>query len=358
MPLMLRCDRALIWTILSLAMFGLMMVYSTTAASQQSGTLYIAKQLVATAIGLGAMYGLMFLDYRRLRSSNVVFGVVAACVVLLLVAAALGTGANTRRFLRLGVLSLQPSEFAKPAVILFLAWYLERYRKELGRFSALILPGAVVGAFCGLILIGRDFGTMACVVILAGAMLFVAGIPVRYLSLCALPAVPAVYFSVWLVDYRRARIFAFLDPYADPLGSGFQIIQSHIAVGSGGWTGQGWMAGKQKMYFLPEAHTDFIFAMVGEELGLIGAVLLVSAYGLFLWRGIRAAEGSPDLFGVYVAAGITAMIVSQAMLNMGVVLGLLPTKGMPLPFISYGGSSLITTLACSGVLLNVSRFSR
>ncbi len=358
MPLMLRCDRVLIWTILSLAMFGLMMVYSTTAASQHSSTLYIAKQLAAALIGFGAMYGLMFLDYRRLRSRKVVFSVLAVCALLLLVAAALGTGANTRRFLRLGVLSLQPSELAKPAVILFLAWYLERYRKDLGRFSALLLPGVVVGALCGLILIGRDFGTTACVVFLAGSMLYVAGIPARHLGLCALPAVPAVYFFVWLVDYRRSRIFAFLDPYADPLGSGFQIIQSHIAVGSGGWTGQGWMAGKQKMFFLPEAHTDFIFAMVAEELGLIGAVMLVAAYGVILWRGIRAAEGAPDLFGVYVAAGVTAMIVSQAMLNVGVVLGLLPTKGMPLPFISYGGSSLMTTLAAAGVLLNVSRFGR
>ncbi len=358
MPLMLRCDRVLIWTILSLTMFGLMMVYSTTAASEQSSTLYIAKQLLAASIGFGAMYGLMFLDYRRLRNSRLVYAVLGACVVLLLVAAALGTGSNTRRFLRLGLLSLQPSELAKPAVILFLAWYLERFRRDLARFSALIVPGAVVGVLCGLILIGKDFGTTACVVILAGAMLFVAGIPTLHLALCALPAVPAVYYFVWLVDYRRARIFAFLDPYADPLGSGFQIIQSQIAVGSGGWTGQGWMAGKQKMFFLPEAHTDFIFAMVGEELGLIGAVFLVSAYGLLLWRGVRAAQGAPDQFGVYVAAGVTVMIVSQAMLNMGVVLGLLPTKGMPLPFISYGGSSLMTTLASSGVLLNVSRFSR
>ncbi len=358
MPLLLRCDRVLIWTILALSMFGLMMVYSTTAASQQSNTLYIAKQLVASAIGFTAMYGLMFLDYRHLRSEWVVFAVLVVCIGLLVLAAVLGTGASTRRFLRLGLLSLQPSELAKPAVILFLAWYLERYRKELHRLPALIVPGAVIGLLSGLILIGKDFGTMACVAILAGTMLFLAGVPVRHLALCALPALPGIYYFVWQVQYRRARIFAFLDPYADPLGGGFQIIQSQIAVGSGGWTGQGWMAGKQKMRFLPEAHTDFIFAMVGEELGLIGAVLLVAAFGLFLWRGIRAAQGAPDLFGSHIAAGVTVMIVTQAMLNMGVVLGLLPTKGMPLPFISYGGSSLMTVLACSGVLLNISRFGR
>ena len=357
MPLMLRCDHVLIWVILSLALFGLMMVYSTTAASERSA-LYIAKQLVAATIGFSAMYGLIFVDYRRLRNPKIVYGALAVSVCLLLVAAALGTGANTRRFLRLGVLSLQPSELAKPATILFLAYYLERSNDTISRISTLLPPMAVVGALATLILIGRDFGTMACLAILAAAMLYMARTPVRYLALAAIPALPVLYFAVWRVDYRRERILAFLSPEADPLGSGFQILQSQIAVGSGGLLGQGWMVGKQKMHFLPEAHTDFIFAMVGEELGLLGATLLVAAFYLFLRRGLRAAAGAPDLFGVYLAGGITAMIVTQAMLNMGVVLGLLPTKGMPLPFISYGGSSLMTVLACSGVLLNISRFGR
>ncbi len=358
MPLLLRCDRVLIWTILSLSMFGLMMVYSTTAASEQSSTLYISKQLVAALIGFGAMYALMFFDYRHLRNDKIVYAVLAVCIGLLVLAAALGSGANTRRFLRLGLISLQPSEIAKPAAILFLAWYLERKRDTLDRFSTLVVPGIVIGTLAGLIVIGKDFGTMACLAILAATMLFMAGAPVRHLAYCAVPAIPLLYVVVWQVQYRRDRIFAFLDPDADPLGSGFQILQSQIAVGSGGWIGQGWMAGKQKMYFLPEAHTDFIFAMVGEELGLIGASLLVIAYSLFLWRGVRAALGAPDLLGVYLAGGITVMVVTQAMLNMGVVLGLLPTKGMPLPFVSYGGSSLMTMLASTGVLLNISRFGR
>ncbi len=357
-PLLLRCDRVLIWTILSLSMFGLMMVYSTTAASEQSSTLYITKQLCAAVIGFGGMYALMFFDYRHLRNEKVVFAVLAICIGLLVLAMALGTGANTRRFLRVGLMSLQPSELAKPAAILFLAWYLERKRDSMDRFSTLIVPGIVIGTLAGLILVGKDFGTTACLAILAGTMLFIAGTPLRFLGICILPAIPLLYVVVWQVQYRRDRIFAFLNPDADPLGSGFQILQSQIAVGSGGWVGQGWMAGKQKMYFLPEAHTDFIFAMVGEELGLLGSMLLVIAFGLFLWRGVRAALGAPDLLGVYLAGGITAMVVTQAMLNIGVVLGLLPTKGMPLPFISYGGSSLMTTLASSGVLLNVSRFGR
>ena len=358
MPLMLRFDRVLIWTIISLAAFGLMMVYSTTAASEISGSLHITKQLIAVTLGFVAMYVLMFVDYRHMRDPRVVYGVLAVCACLLLVAAGLGTGANTRRFLRLGLISLQPSELAKPAIILFLAYYIERNRDRMTCLRAVLNPAAVVVLFAGLILIGKDFGTAACLAILAGVMLYLAGAPIRWFVFSAIPAIPMLYLFIWQVPYRRQRIFAFLDPEADPLGSGFQILQSQIAVGSGGTSGQGWMAGKQKMHFLPEAHTDFVFAMVGEELGLIGCVLIVAAFGLLLWRGFRAATNAPDSFGFFLAAGVTTMIVSQAMLNMGVVLGLLPTKGMPLPFISYGGSSLMTVLASSGVLLSVSRYDR
>ena len=357
MPLVLRCDRVLIWVILSLAHFGLMMVYSTTATSDRL-SLLIAKQLVAAAIGFGAMYGLIFLDYRRLRNPKVVYGVLGMAFLLLVVAIFLGTGANTRRFLRLGLLSLQPSELAKPAVILFLAYYLERHRERLHRVATLLPPVGVVGGLAVLILAGRDFGTMACLAVLALAIVYLAGVPLRYLGFSMVPAIPVLYFTVWLEDYRRARLLAFLSPEQDPLGSGFQILQSRIALGSGGMFGQGWMIGRQKMHFLPEAHTDFIFATVGEELGMLGTALLVVAFLLILRRGMRAAEGAPDLFGVLLASGITVMIVSQAMLNMGVVLGLLPTKGMPLPYISYGGTSLMTVLASSGVLLNISRFGR
>ena len=358
MPLMLRCDRILLWTILSLTLFGLLMVYSATAASETSSSLFIAKQLIAATIGFTAMYALMFFDYRRLRDARVVYAALGVTLGLLMLAAALGSGANTRRFLQLGFFSLQPSELAKLAAIFFLAYYLERNRSRLHRIPVLLPPLGVLGILALLILIGKDFGTMACLVILGASMLFLAGVPLRYLAVAALPAIPVLHLVVWQVPYRRERILAFLDPEADPLASGFQILQSQIAVGSGGWLGQGWMVGKQKMDFLPAAHTDFIFALVGEELGLLGASLLVVAFGLLHWRGLRAALGAPDLFGVYLAVGVTTMIVSQAMLNMGVVLGLLPTKGMPLPFVSYGGSALMTVLASSGVLLNISRFGR
>lgn len=358
MPLLLACDRVLIWTILAQTLFGLMMVYSTTAAPEQASSLFIIKQFTAAAIGFGAMYLLMFFEYRHFRDPRLVFGIVATSIVLLVVAALLGDGANTRRFLRLGMLSLQPSELAKAATVVFLAWYLERKRHEMKRLSSLVLPLAVIGPIAALILIGKDFGNTACLAILAGVMLYLGGTPIRYLALGVLPTIPLLYLAVWEVGYRRARVLAFLNPEADPLGGGFQILQAQIAVGSGGWTGQGWMAGKQKMHFLPEAHTDFIFAMVAEELGLIGALLLVASFVLFLWRGLRATFSAPDPLGIYLAGGVTVMIITQVMLNMGVVLGMLPTKGMPLPFISYGGSSLMTTLACSGILLNISRFGR
>lgn len=355
MPGALRYDRLLCGTILALMFFGLVMVFSATTAASQITWIYVIKQSVAAAGGLAAMRYLAFFDYRRLRQQKIVFGVLGVSVVLLVLAALLGTGANTRRFLRLGYLSLQPSELAKPALILFLAFYLEQRRENLGNWRTVAGAGFIIATLSLLIYAGRDFGTMFCLLALAGAMLCVAGLPLRFMVLAGTIIAPLMYFFVWLVPYRRQRLIAFLDPEADPLNSGFQILQSEIAFGSGGWFGQGWMAGKQKMHFLPEAHTDFIFALIGEELGLLGAVIVVLAFGVLLWRGLRAAVRAPNLFGCYLALGVTAMIIFQAMLNMGVVLALLPTKGMPLPFISYGGSAMVTMLASSGVLLNVSR---
>ncbi len=357
MPRALRYDRLMCGTILALTFFGLVMVFSATTAASEVTWTYVIKQSIAVSIGLGAMRYLMFLDYRRLRQEKIVFGVLGVAVVLLILAALLGTGANTRRFLRLWHFSLQPSELAKPALILFLAFYLERRCERLGDWRTVAGLGFVIALLSMLIYAGRDFGTMASLIVLAVVILFVAGLPLRLIALTGAVIAPLMFFFVWNVPYRRRRWIAFLDPEADPLNSGFQILQSEIAVGSGGWFGQGWMAGKQKMQFLPEAHTDFIFALVGEELGLIGAVIVVLAFSVLLWRGLRAAIRAPNTFGFYLALGVTAMIVFQAMFNMGVVLALLPTKGMPLPFISYGGSAMITMLASAGVLLNVSRYA-
>ncbi len=355
---MLRFDRVLIWATLSMVFFGLLMVYSATAHFGTSLPVHFVKQLVAASLGLALMYKLMFIDYRSLQDPRVVFTAVAVAALLLLVAAGLGTGANTRRFLRLGALSFQPSELAKPAIALFLADYLARKHGQMHRLRYLAVPLLLVALLAGLIFIGRDFGTMACFVLLAGTLIWLAEVPLRWLAAAAAAAAPFLYVFVSMEPYRVKRLLAFLDPEADPMGSGFQIIQSKIALGSGGLLGQGWMAGKQKMDFLPEAHTDFVFAMVGEELGMIGTSLLAAGYLVILWRGLRTALRSPDRFGFYLAIGLTMIIVIPAMLNMGVVLALLPTKGLPLPFISYGGSSMVTTLAVTGVLLSLSRSAR
>lgn len=357
MPSPLGYDRVMCGTVLALMFFGLVMVFSATTAASETTWIYIIKQSIAAAIGLVAMRFLMFYDYRRLRQQKIVFGVLGVSVVLLVLAALLGTGANTRRFLRLWQFSLQPSELAKPALILFLAFYLEQRRERLNDWRTVAGAGFIIAALSLLIYAGRDFGTMASLIALAGVMLFVAGLPTRFVLMGSAALAVLTFFFVWMVPYRRERVLAFLYPENDPLGSGFQILQSQIAVGSGGWFGQGWMAGKQKMHFLPEAHTDFIFALIGEELGLIGAAIVVLAFGVLLWRGLRTAIKAPDTFGCYLALGVTAMIIFQAMFNMGVVLALLPTKGMPLPFISYGGSAMITMLASAGVLLNVSRYA-
>jgi cell division protein FtsW len=192
---------------------------------------------------------------------------------------------------------------------------------------------------------------------IVAAMLFAAGLRLTYFAYGALAAIPILYLLIFQVGYRHRRVLAFLDPYSDPLGKGFQIIQSFIAVGTGGIDGMGLMEGKQKLFYLPEPHTDFIFAVIGEELGFIGAVLVLGLFGVILWRGLRAAARNPDEFGRLLAIGLTVMLVGQALVNVSVVLGMMPTKGIPLPLISYGGSSLFTSLLAAGVLLNISQHS-
>ncbi len=219
------------------------------------------------------------------------------------------------------------------------------------------MPIAVIVTILGGLVAIEDLGTAISLFMISGVLLFVAGLDLRWIALSIIFALPTFYLLVFRVDYRRARILAFLDPWAQPLGRGFQIIQSLLSVASGGITGLGYMEGKQKLFYLPEAHTDFIFAVVGEELGLIGTCALLALFVVFFWRGIRTSMRAPDLFGFYLALGITTMVCIQAFINMSMVLGLLPTKGIPLPFLSYGGSSFVVMLAAVGILLNVSQQS-
>jgi cell division protein FtsW len=269
----------------------------------------------------------------------------------------------THRWIKYGPLNIQPSELAKLTIILYLAWFLDLKRRNAGSmefskrdFVSTILPAvAPVLVFVGLIVLQPDLGTSVDVIVIATAILFVAGLSWKWIAVGATAAMPALFFLITHVSYRQARIMAFFNPDADPQGAGFQLVQSLIAVGSGGFTGVGLMESKQKLFYLPEAHTDFIYAVICEELGFIGALFVIGLFVVYGWRGLRAAFDAPDSFGRLLATGITAMVLSQALINFAVVLGMVPTKGIPLPFISYGGSSLLVMLLATGVLLNVSQ---
>jgi cell division protein FtsW len=263
---------------------------------------------------------------------------------------------NTHRWIHWGGFSFQPSELAKPALILFLAYFLESRTRTMDDWRNTLLPAVLPTlVFLGLIVFQPDLGTAIACASITICILFVAGMRMRYFGYAFLAAVPVLYVLIFHVSYRRDRILAFLNPYSDPQGRGFHIIQSLIAVSTGGITGLGLMEGKQKLFYLPEPHTDFIFAVTAKEFGLVGSVLLAALFSVFLWRGLRTAVKTEDIFGRYLAVGITSMVVLQAFINMSVVLGLMPTKGIPLPLVSYGGSSLFVTLLCVGVLLNITQ---
>jgi cell division protein FtsW len=343
-----------------LVVIGLLMVFSASAvmAKERFGSPYafVLRQSLWAAFGLAAMTILMRVDYRRYNKPTVVFPVVAVSVLLLLVAFLLHDSHATHRWIRFGALSFQPSEIAKPALVLFLAWFLQNRMHAIEDFRGTILPAALPSLiFIALILKEPDLGTALVCAGVTALMLYLAGMNLRYLGLAALAAAPVLYFMLFRVKWRRDRILAFLNPESDPLGKGFHIIQSLIAVGTGGLSGIGFMDGRQKLFYLPEPHTDYIFANIAEELGLIGAIAVVALFIVLGYRGMRAAILSKDPFARFLAFGITATLLIQAFFNISVVLALVPTKGITLPFISYGGTSLFIMLASIGVLLNITR---
>jgi cell division protein FtsW len=263
---------------------------------------------------------------------------------------------GTRRWLRLGPISFQPAELAKLALIIYLAAYLAEKRDQVADFRrGLLRPLVITGVLALLVLAQPDLGNCLALIAVTFALLFLAGGRVRHLALLAASALPFLVVAVWLAPYRVRRIMTFVDPWSDPRGSGFQIIQSWLAIGSGGLVGRGIGESRQKLFYLPEAHTDFIFAILGEELGFVGAVGVVALFAVLVWRGLRVGLRAPDTFGAYLALGITLLIATQTLVNLGVVTGSLPTKGLPLPFISFGGSALLVTMLSTGVLLNISQ---
>jgi cell division protein FtsW len=298
----------------------------------------------------------MRLDYRTYRQPPFIWtmlGVVLAALVAVLFSAPIN---GTRRWFAVGGLGIQPSELAKVAAVFFTALMLERRMHRIDEVQYSLLPIAiVVGVMFGLIVLEPDYGTAISLLLIIGLMVFAAGLNYRYLIGTALVVLPVLYLVLISAPYRRRRLLAFLDPWADPLGDGFQVIQSMIAVGTGHVFGKGVMGGVQKLFYLPEPHTDFIYAVISEELGLIGATAVLICFCVIAWRGARIAMRAEDTFGSYVALGLTAMIAVQALVNISVVLGLLPTKGIPLPLVSAGGSSLLINLLGMGVLLNISQ---
>jgi cell division protein FtsW len=353
-------DRLLFIVTLLLVFVGLVMVFSASAVMAKeryhSGYFFLLRQLAWAIAGFLAMVVCMRIDYQRLKHPAVVFSLLGLTTVMLISVFFLDRAHHTHRWIHCSGFSFQPSELAKPVLILFLAFFLENRTQSMHDWRNTLTPAVLPTLiFVGLIIFQPDLGTAIACAAITVCILFVAGLELKYLAYAFVGSLLPLYFLIFHVAYRRDRILAFLDPYSDPQGRGFHIIQSLIAVSTGGLTGVGLMEGKEKLFYLPEPHTDFIFSVLGEELGLIGCIAVVALFGVFLWRGMRAALRTQDMFGRFLAVGITSMVVVQALINISVVLGLMPTKGIPLPLISYGGSSLFITLACVGVLLNVTK---
>jgi len=353
-------DKWLFGVTVLLTFIGLLMIFSASAvmAEDRYGSPYkfVSQQVGWALLGLVTMTLLMRIDYRKFNRPIVVFPAVAVTTLLLLGVFLLRDSHNTHRWIRFSGLSFQPSEIAKPVLVLFLAWFLQDKLHSIRDWRHTLLPAALPTlVFILLIIKEPDLGTALVCAAVAALMFYLAGAETKYFGYAVLAAAPVLYFLLFRVPWRRARMLAFLNPEADPQGSGFHTIQSLIAVGSGGLRGVGYMDGRQKLFYLPEPHTDYIFANVSEELGLIGALIVVGLFVFIGWRGMRAAILSQDPFARFVAFGITATILIQAFFNISVVLALVPTKGITLPFVSYGGTSLFIMLALLGVLLNITK---
>jgi cell division protein FtsW len=361
MPRKLTPDMWLLAVVVALLSIGVVMVYSASAIVAadrfHDPYFFLKKQLFWALLGSGALLLALRVDYRKLEPIGWPLLIAAGVLLVLVLVPPFAQPINgTRRWLRFGGVSFQPAELAKLALVVYLAAYLATRREELADFRrGLLRPLAVTGVLALLVLAQPDLGNCLALVAVTFALLFLGGGRMRHLAVLAATSLPLLALAVWLAPYRVQRIMTFVDPWSDPRGSGFQIIQSWLAIGSGGLLGRGIGESRQKLFYLPEAHTDFIFAILGEELGFVGAVAVVALFAILVWRGLRVALRAPDTFGAYLALGITMLIATQTLVNLGVVTGSLPTKGLPLPFISFGGSALLVTMLGTGVLLNISQ---
>ncbi|MBI4168592.1 MAG: putative lipid II flippase FtsW [Acidobacteria bacterium] len=358
----LAFDKTLFGVGVGLTLFGLVMIYSASAvvAMERFGSPhhFLFKQACAAALGLCGMAVAMHVDYRHLLKRPAVYLGLLVSAVLLVAALVWDRTNQVHRWIAFGPVQVQPSEIAKLPIVLFLAYLMARKEETIDNLAGTIVPCAViVGQLAFLVYLQPDLGTAAIYVLLTIVILFLGGLRWRYLGVSAGAFVVALGLMILQAPYRVRRVLAFLNPEDDPQGAGFQMRQSILAVASGGIQGTSLGESRQKLFFLPEPHTDFIFSVIAEELGLLGAAAVIIAFGVLFWRGMVAAAGAPDRGGYYLGAGITCWLVLQAMMNIAVTLGLVPTKGIPLPFLSYGGSSLVVSLCALGVLLNISQHS-
>lgn len=360
-------DRWILFIVMMLILIGLMAVYSSTSVIspdvvekyRKKGIVisqfgFLKKQLFTVLLGLIAMFVAYKVPLRYLKTMSIPL-LVISFICLMMVFTQLGiTAGGARRWIRIWPSTFQPSELVKLSMVVFLSWYmsLSGYRKD--KFISFAIPVGIMGLFQVIFLKQPDFGAVMSLGILTIAMLFLSGIRLRYILSLGVIAIPVIYKLI-SEPYRWKRVVAFLDPWRDPQGSGFQLVQSFIALGSGGIKGVGLGEGKQKLSFLPEVHTDFIFSLIGEELGFIGVIFVVFLFFILFIKGIAIAQKTSDTFAHYLAYGISMMIAIQAVINFAVVTGMVPTKGLPLPFISYGGSSLLVNIIAIGLLLNVSK---
>lgn len=352
-------DKGLFFTALLLITLGLVMVFSASgvAATEkfQQPFYYLLHQLLGAAAGLAVIIVLLALKKPVYQQTSFVFGLLILSAGLLMLCFLMPPVANTNRWIVVPGFRFQPSELAKIALILFLAWYIDRRKERIRELSVLVVPLGVLLFFVLLILKEPDFGTAMLIFGACAVLLFIGGVRLKYFAYMGLAAVPFFTYFVFISPYRMERLLGFLSPDKNLSSINFQVSQSKLAVGAGGLLGVSLGEGAQKMFFLPCPHTDFIFAVIGEELGLLGTVATLLLFGIFVWRGIVIALKAPNHFSQLAAAGLTILIAAQVLLNISVVLGLGPAKGVPLPLLSFGRSSLLTTLFAVGILLHISQ---
>ncbi len=354
-------DTLLLISVLALLCIGIIMVYSASAVvaweRYQDPYLFLRKKIYFTLLGLGLMFLLMRMEYRRLLKLTLPLMALSLLLLAAVFIPGIGVvGGGARRWISLAGMTFQPSELAKLAIIFYFAHILTKKRERIKDFYLGYLPMLMVLAFlCVLIILEPDLGTAILIGAVVFIMLFVGGLPLPFSLLTGLASLPLLYISITGADYRLKRVLTYLNPWDDPLGSGFQTIQSFLALGRGGLLGLGLGEGRQKLFYLPEPHSDFIFSVIGEELGFVGTVTIIFLFLLIVWRGVKAATRCPDLHGTYLAFGVSILLGLQALMHMSVATGLLPAKGLTLPFISSGGSSLLMSMMAAGILLNISR---